>query len=112
MPLSVSVDNNNIRINRIYKDIVIPVKDIEKIKIVEGETRNSIRTFGSGGFFGALGKFRNDRLGDYKMYVTDASQAVLVKYDGQTIVFGCDNPEKLVEYVNSILKYLNAIPPP
>ena len=63
------------------------------------KTGNSIRTSASGGFFGFLGKFRNESLGNYQMYVTNKSQSVLVKYDGQTIVFSCEKHEELIDFV-------------
>ena len=73
-PIKVTVDNEIIRIVRIYKDIVIPIENIETIKFPIGALANgSIRTLGSGGAFGYLGKFKNNQLGDYQMFVTDIS---------------------------------------
>jgi hypothetical protein len=101
-PLSVSVKNESIYIHRLKGDIVIPIEKIEEIGRAENsDTKNSIRTFGSGGAFGYLGKFKNAKLGNYLMYVTDSSQGVIVKTDTETLVFSCDQPDEIINYIQT-----------
>ena len=107
-PLNVSVENEFIRINRIYRDIIIPIEDIEEIRVHRSsDTKNSIRTFGSGGAFGYLGKFRNAQLGNYQMFVTNSAQKVLVRFNDQVLIFSCDEPNEIVNYVNERINLID-----
>jgi hypothetical protein len=102
-PLKVSVKNESITIHQMKNNLIIPIETIEEIRLCDNsDTQNSRRTFGSGGAFGYLGKFSNLQLGDYKMYVTDVSKEILVNTNGNIIIFSCNQPEKLVQLVNTM----------
>lgn len=96
-PLKVSVDKEAIRIHRMIGNVVIPIETIEEIRLCnDSDAKAGDRKWGSGGAFGYLGKFHNTQLGDYQMYVTNTSKKILVKTSDKTIVFSCDQPEKLI----------------
>jgi sugar phosphate permease len=102
-PFKVSVEKGNISIHRMIGNIIIPVQTIEEIRLCNYfDTEASVRTFGSGGAFGYLGKFRNTQLGDYQMYITDSSKKILVKTKDETFVFSCDKPEELIRAVEAL----------
>jgi hypothetical protein len=102
VPINVSVDNEKLHIHRLKGDIVIPIEKIEEIRRADdSDTKNSTRTFGSGGAFGYLGKFRNANLGNYQMYVTNTSQGVIVKTNDETLVFSCDRPDEIINYIQT-----------
>lgn len=99
-PCKISLENETLTIHRVQKNIVIPIENIEKIRLCnDTDTRDSKRTAGSGGAFGYLGKFRNAQLGNYLMYVTNRSQRILLKTDAKLFVFSCEQPEVLVNLV-------------
>jgi hypothetical protein len=100
-PSRVSVEKEAITIHLVNRDIVIPLDEIEEIRLYHASGTYNLRIFGSGGAFGYLGKFNNVELGDYQMYVTDSSRKILVKTADKTLVFSCDNPDELVDYVHS-----------
>jgi hypothetical protein len=106
-PLNVSIKNESIHIHRLKGDIVIPIEKIVEIdRADDSDTKNSTRKFGSGGAFGYLGKFRNAQLGNYQMYVTNASQGVIVKTTDETLVFSCDKPDEIVNYIQTKRQFI------
>jgi hypothetical protein len=99
LPLSVKIDNDNLYVNRIIGNLTIPVHSIKDAKICTNETDGSIRYFGSGGFFGYLGIFKNDELGKYYMYAMDKSNRLIIKTVGETYVISCETPQKLIDLI-------------
>lgn len=100
MPIRLTIENDKITLHRLFGAINIPIKDIIEIKAIENsETAFSIRTFGSGGLFGYLGKFKNKKLGYYTMYATDINELILIRTDRKTYVFSCRNRDEFIESV-------------
>ena len=100
MPIRLTIENDKIILHRLFGAINIPIKDIIEIKAIENsETAFSIRTFGSGGLFGYLGKSKNKKLGYYTMYATDINELILIRTDRKTYVFSCRNRDKFIESV-------------
>jgi hypothetical protein len=98
LPLSIETDNKNLYVNKIIGNIAIPINSIEDVRICTNETSNSVK-FGSGGFFGYLGIFKNDILGSYYMYATDLSNRVVLKTSGKTYVISCETPQRLIDII-------------
>ena len=62
----------------------------------------SLRLFGNGGFFAFVGKFRNQKLGNYDAYATAPRLSVVLKIgDQKTIVITPEKPEQFVENLPS-----------
>ena len=100
MPIRLTIGNDKIILHRLFGAINIPIKDIIAIKAIpNSETAFSIRTFGSGGLFGYLGKFKNKKLGYYTMYATDINELILIRTARKTYVFSCRNRDKFIESV-------------
>ena len=98
MPIRLIIENDKIILHRLFGAINIPIKDIIEIKaITSSETAFSIRTFGSGGLFGYLGKFKNKKLGNYTMYATNVNELILIRTDRKTYVFSCKNRAEFIE---------------
>ena len=100
LPLKVSVTETDIRVNRIIGDVSIQLSEIQKIgRTSKHETENSIRTFASGGLWGYLGRFRSPNLGNYTMYVTNASQMITIRTKENVYIISSNNPDEIVEFV-------------
>ena len=69
--------------------------------VAPGATRGSIRTFGIGGLFGFIGRFRNTTLGPYRAYVTDPANAVVLRLGRETIVVTPEHPAEFVAAIDS-----------
>lgn len=100
-PRLYEVSNDALIIHRLIRPVVIPIADI--INIREGqkeEFKNSIRLFGSGGFFGFYGKFRNNTLKSYTMHASRMSRFVLIFTDNGLKVITPDDPIGLIKAIN------------
>ena len=103
VPQNISVKNDCIYVERIYKDVIIPVNQIKEIRLCNAaDTKNGIRVFASGGFGGYWGKFKSPQLGDYQMYATDSSKKILIKTINQTFILSCDKPNEMINYINGL----------
>ncbi|WP_353738521.1 PH domain-containing protein [Paramuribaculum intestinale] len=79
----------------------ISVRDIECVELFQ-PTMGAIRIFASGGFMGYWGVFRESDIGRYYVFFGKASDCFLVKMKiGDKYVLGCDNPQKIVDYIES-----------
>ncbi len=82
---TIEIDRNNIQ----------SVREID-----ESQVKNSLRTFGVGGFFGNFGKFWNGKLGKMTWYVTRKNNFVLVETkDQKKIILTPDKPEEFVAFL-------------
>lgn len=62
---------------------------------------SSVRTFGSGGFFGYIGKFYNRNLGHFQMYVAKRKDLLLITTPKKKIVVNCEDPKRIINFFNS-----------
>lgn len=100
-PMSLSVDNESLNINRSFRIKSIPLGEIKSVKLCP-PTMAEKRIFGSGGWFGYWGYFSEPSIGKYFAYYGKASDCFLVKLkDGKQYLLGCENPAQMVEYINS-----------
>lgn len=104
MPLSISVDNKNLNINRSWRIKSIPIVDIAEVKLCQ-PTMGAIRICGSGGFFGWYGWFREDDIGKYFAYYGKSSDCFLVTLkDGRKYMLGCTDAPAMVAKIQSLLR--------
>ena len=75
------------------------LRELRDVTVRPGVLAGSIRTFGIGGFFGYIGRFRSSLLGDYHAYVTDSSRAVVLRFKEDTVVISPDDPAAFVSKV-------------
>jgi Ca2+/Na+ antiporter len=97
-PNNYSVSTDKLLIHRILGNIEIQRNNIQSVQeIDESQVKNSLRTFGVGGFFGSFGKFWNSKLGNMTWYVTRKNNFVLVETkDKKKIILTPDKPEEFV----------------
>ena len=96
-PNNYSVSADKLLIHRIISSVEIDRNNIQSVQeIDESQVKNSIRTFGMGGFFGSFGKFWNSTLGSMTWYVTRKNNFVLVETKDQKKIFSLPiNPKNL-----------------
>ena len=104
MPLSISLDNDSLSINRPLKIKSIPLTEIANVRLC-APTMGAKRICGSGGWFGWYGWFSEKDLGKYFAYYGKASDCFLVTLkNGKKYMLGCkDAPEM----VNAIKEKIN-----
>lgn len=99
-PLSISVTDNALCINRSLRIKTIPFSQIASVEPMS-PTMAEKRICGSGGCFGYWGWFKESSIGKYFAYYGKASDCFLVTLkDGRKYMLGCANPGKVVAVLN------------
>lgn len=99
-PLSVSVDDSRLCINRSLRIKSIPLADIKSIQLCP-PTMSERRICGSGGWYGYWGWFKERDLGKYFAYYGKASDCFFIRLkDGRQYMIGCQNPQSIVDFVS------------
>lgn len=101
-PIRLKANGDKITIRLLLVLREIPLNEVIEVrKLSKFEVSGSIRTFGSGGLFGYLGCFKNNKLGNYTMYATEWNNLVLIRTNNKKYVISCTKAQDLVEYINS-----------
>lgn len=99
MPMSLSVDNDSLDINRSFCYKSIPLAKIESVELCQ-PTMGAHLIFGSNGWFGYWGWFSEKDLGKYFASYGKASDCFLVRLkDGRQYMLGCRNPKAFVDFL-------------
>lgn len=105
MPIRLRANDEKITVRRLFGSLEMPLNEVIEVRrISKSDIDGSIQTFASGGLFGYLGRFKNDRLGNYSMYATELNNLILVRTSNKKYVFSCSRPQEFIEYVNLQLK--------
>lgn len=106
MPLSISLDNHNLRIRRPLKSKSIPLSEIAEVRLCP-PTMGAKRICGSGGWFGWYGWFKENDLGKYFAYYGKASDCFLITLkDGRKYMLGCKDAPEMVKAINERTSHL------
>lgn len=101
MPMSISVNDKELSINRPFKIKSIPLKEIKSVKPCP-PTMSALRICGSGGWFGYWGWFSEPSIGKYFAYYGKATDCFLITLkDGKKYLLGCEDSPTMVEYIKS-----------
>ena len=96
MPRYLLLDDKSIVITHPIGQSVILKSDIIEVRAVErSELLGSIRLFGSGGFFGWFGIFRNNKFGTYRLYCGQLENLYLVKTLTKKYIISSSKPIEL-----------------
>lgn len=102
-PIQYEVTDNDIIVRRPYKDVMIPRSEIISVQLLDKEDLAwTVRTFGSGAFFGYYGKFANRKQGSMTWYATKnkTGAVLIITNQHKKIVFTPDEPEAFVTALN------------
>ena len=96
MPRYLLIDDKSIVITHPIGQSVILKSDIIEVRAIErSDVRGSIRLFGSGGFFGWFGVFRNNKFGTYRLYCGQLENLYLVKTTTKKYIISSSKPIEL-----------------
>ncbi len=105
MPMRLKANDEIITVTRLIGSLEVPLSEVTGVsRISKSDIDGSMRTFGSGGLFGYLGRFQNGRLGNYTMYATELNNLILIRTDDKKYVFSCTKAQDFVDYINSRLE--------
>ncbi|MEM7148019.1 MAG: PH domain-containing protein [Verrucomicrobiota bacterium] len=69
-----------LHIKRLLWSTKISLEDLESATPDPNAMKGSIRLFGNGGLYSFTGLFRNDKLGNYRAFVTNPKHSVVLKF--------------------------------
>lgn len=93
------IEGGVLHIHRLGWTTTLNLAGLTDAEVFPGATAGSIRTFGNGGLFGFIGRFRNSLLGSYRAYLTDAARCVVLRFEDKIVVVSPDDPAAFVEAV-------------
>ena len=95
MPRGVSKSEKGFTVHLLAKNIDITADEIESIEMYP-HCEKTTRVFGSGGMFGYIGVFSNDKVGEFVCYATDWTRSYVIKRKNKRpIVVTVANPNLL-----------------
>lgn len=95
-PNRIGLEKDRLVLRKLIGTFHIELNQIADVGVYDEKELN-LRLFGSGGFLGYLGIFRNKSLGKYMAYVGDSSQAFWVKTkNGKCYMFSCEDRDLLL----------------
>lgn len=104
-PVTIAADEKSVTIKSVLRKQRLDISNIESVELFQ-PTMASIRIFGSGGYMGYWGVYRG-YIGRYIAYYGKASDCFLINMkNGGKYVLGCENPEEMVNFINSKIKSL------
>ncbi|MCH5240009.1 MAG: hypothetical protein J1F38_07280 [Muribaculaceae bacterium] len=99
-PVTIAADEKSVTIKSVLRKQRLDISNIESVELFQ-PTMASIRIFGSGGYMGYWGVYRG-YIGRYIAYYGKASDCFLINMkNGGKYVLGCENPEEMVNFINS-----------
>lgn len=97
----IKADANYIVLGSLLRGKKIPMHDVANVELFQPGA-GAIRICASGGFMGYWGLFRETGIGKYYGFYGNPSECFLVTLkNGKKYVLGCDQPEKMVEYIKT-----------
>ena len=105
MPMSISVDDKYMSVNRSLWSKRIPLNEIASLALCS-PTMGERRICGSGGWFGYWGWFSERDLGRYFAYYGKASDCFFVTLkNGRKYMLGCKDPQSIVDFISKKMAF-------
>lgn len=101
MVRSYTISGKKLIIHRLGWSTEFDLNRLKEININRDAMSGSWRMFGIGGFFGYIGSFRNDELGNFRAYATHRHNCVVIQLDNQTIVVTPGAPQSFADSIQA-----------
>jgi len=95
-----AIAGQTLQIQRLGWITSISLTELQSAEVIPSAMRNSLRTWGNGGLFGFVGRFRNAELGPYQAFATDLERTVVLTFPTRKIVLSPENPDEFVASVS------------
>jgi hypothetical protein len=95
---------DEIQIKRLGWMTHLPVKTLNAVEGKADAMSDSIRVFGNAGFFAFTGLYWNRMLRFYRVYATDPSRAVILRYANKTVVITPHDPQAFIMRARTLIK--------
>ncbi|MDE6341413.1 MAG: PH domain-containing protein [Muribaculaceae bacterium] len=96
-PMILRLTDDSLNVETSFRVKKFPLSEIEEVKICP-PTMAERRIFGSGGFMGYWGWFRESSIGKYFAFYGQASQTFLIRMkSGRQYMLGCSDSTEMAE---------------
>lgn len=89
---SYTIGPDALAIRRLFWTTRLPLAGLQSATVEPSAMRWSLRLCGNGGLFSITGWYRNRALGNYRAFVTDLTQTVVLRFPKKTVVVSPENP--------------------
>lgn len=97
------IEDKTLYIKRLFQETKIPLDGLKKVEHRPKALINAQRLLGNGGLFAFTGLFRNQDLGNFRLYATSPKDAVILYLPTQTIVITPANTQGLITKLQFLL---------
>lgn len=91
-----TIEPHELLVRRLLWTTRVSLDGLQSAEFQPGVMRGSLRLCGNGGMFSITGWYRNRALGNYRAFVTELKNTVVLRFAKKTIVVSPDNPERFV----------------
>jgi hypothetical protein len=95
-----TIEPQELLIRRLLWTTRLPLAGLQSAVFQPGAMRGSLRLCGNGGMFSFTGWYRSRALGNYRAFVTDLTQTVVLRFPKRTVVVSPENPERFVSEIS------------
>jgi hypothetical protein len=96
-----SVIDGRLLIHRPFWNTVIPLRGLVSVEQDRNILKRSYRIFGNGGAFSFTGMYRNDSIGNFRVFANSTTGTLLLRFPKRKIVIATDMPEELTAAIHS-----------
>lgn len=96
-----SVIDGRLLIHRPFWNTVIPLRGLVSVEQDRNILKRSYRIFGNGGAFSFTGLYRNDSIGNFRVFANSTTGTLLLRFPRRKIVIATDRPEDLAAAIQS-----------
>ncbi|MEI6075118.1 MAG: PH domain-containing protein [Verrucomicrobiota bacterium] len=95
-----TLEPRELLIRRLLWTTHLPLSGLQSASYQPNAMRGSLRLFGNGGMFSVTGWYRNRSLGNYRAFVTEFKNTVVLRYEKKAVVISPDHPEQFVAEIS------------
>lgn len=92
-----SITSDAILIHRLGWTTRLSLDGLQSAQPVPDAMHRSIRLFGNGGLFSFTGFFRNKALGNYRAFVTDPRQTIVLRFSKRIVVISPGSQKQFIQ---------------
>jgi hypothetical protein len=96
-----TIEPERLVVQRLGWTTIIPLRDLQKVRIDPSAMTRCIRLLGNGGLFAFTGWFFSRPLGKFRAFATDPGRAVILGFSDQTLVVTPEEPELFASELRS-----------
>jgi len=100
-----TIEPRELLIRRLLWTTRLPLAGLQSAAFQPGAMRGSLRLCGNGGMFSFTGWYRSRTLGNYRAFVTDLKNTVVLRFEKKTIVVSPEPPEQFVAEILAASSY-------